>query len=201
MEPFVTMSTANVIVFPDLKAIRWERGRKGGDTSYHIQPHQVFTLKFIYGAETEELSYKTYQFQCEEQCPYGRYGQNCQQVCRSVDLNLFIISIKLIVFKHFLHLIYSCSPSMMFAGVRTGPGVIRLTEDVRVPLAGGVLSVLSEPAPDQSSTALTAPWSAGVIRITPKCEFKVEQTAPVSISRHFNFLHTCLLVWEQSKGF
>ena len=66
-----------------------DQGERGGDTSYHFRPHQVFTLKFISVGETEELSYKTYQFQCEEQCPYGRYGKNCQQVCRSVELNHF----------------------------------------------------------------------------------------------------------------
>ena len=189
MEQFVTMSMANVIVFPDLKAIRWERGRKGGNTSYHIQPHQVFTLKFIYGAETEELSYKTYQFQCEEQCPYGRYGQNCQQVCRSVEISNFNIG--------------GSGPNMLFTfpDVRTGPGVIRLTVGVRVPRAGEDHCALSEPAPDLSCTALTVLWYVAVTPITPKCELKVEQTAVVSISWHFNFLNTCLLGWEQSKGF
>ena len=42
-----------------------------------------------------------------------------------------------------------------FPGVRTEPGVIRLTVDVRVPRAGEDHCALSEPAPDLSCTALT----------------------------------------------
>ena len=81
-----------------------------------------------------------------------------------------------------------------FPGVRTEPGVIRLTVDVRVPQDGEDRCALSEPAPDLNCTALTVLLYVAVTPITPKCEFKVEQTAIVSISWHFNFRNTCLLV-------
>ena len=91
--------------------------------------------------------------QCSEQCPYGRYGAGCQQVCRC---------------ENGAH----CDPvdgSCRSVGGWNVPAMSDVCA-AGVPRAGEERPAVREPAADLSSTAPTALSSVGVIQTTQRCK-------------------------------